>query len=38
MTVALEVAQVVIVLVGIALGVGLLAWLYSDLHHDGRPR
>ena len=38
MNVALEVVQIVIVLVGIALGLGLLAWLYNDLRHDGRPR
>jgi hypothetical protein len=37
MTVALEAVQVVIVLVGIALGLGLLVWLYRDLRHDGRP-
>ena len=38
MTVALEAVQIVIVLVGIALGIGLLVWVYNDLHHDGRPR
>ncbi len=38
MTVALETLEVVIVLVGIALGLGLLAWIYNDLRHDGRPR
>ncbi len=38
MTVALELLQILVVLVGIALGVGLLVWIYNDLHHDGRPR